>query len=329
MSKLSIIIPVYFSADTLMDCYNELRAEVFSQIESYELILVDDGSEDDSWEKCKQIATIDGNTKIMKLSRNYGSHAACYAGLAVATGDCATIKTADCQEPPSLILDMYRSWEEGNKVVLGVREGRVDESFSQIIFAKMYYKLVQKFVSDKMPKSGFDCYLIDRKVIEALKHLDERNSAITLQILWVGFKTATVKYDRLARKKGVSRWTLSKKIKLVLDSFVTFSHKPILLVECLGLIFACVAFIWGIALIVLRLAGLIHVEGWTTLSVIILFSSGMIMASLGVLGEYLWRTLDVAQNRPVYFVEEEYEKGDLSSLSKLSEEELSIEDTNK
>ena len=325
MSRLSIIIPVYFSSDTLMDCYTDLKAEVFERVESYELILVDDGSEDDSWEICKQIAAIDQNTKLIKLSRNYGSHAACYAGLVAATGDCATIKAADCQEPSSLIMDMYRSWEEGNKVVLGVREGR-DEGFSQVIFAKIYYKLVKKFVSDKMPKSGFDCYLIDRKVIEALKHLDERNSALTLQILWVGFKTATVKYHRLARKKGVSRWTLSKKVKLVLDSFVTFSHKPIRMVEYIGIGFACISFLWGIALIIMRLAGLIHVEGWTTLSVIILFSSGVMMASLGILGEYIWRTLDVAQNRPVYFIEEEFDKGD---LTQCSVEELSNEDTAK
>ena len=323
MSKLSIIIPVYFNADTLLDCYKELKEEVFEQIASYELILVDDGSEDDSWEVCKQIASMDKNTKLIKLSRNYGSHAACYAGIVAATGACATIKTADCQEPPSLILGMYKSWEAGNKVVLGVREDR-EESFFQVVFAKLYYKLVRKFVSDKMPKSGFDCYLIDRKVIEALKHLDERNSAITLQILWVGFKTATVTYKRLARKKGVSRWTLSKKVKLVLDSFVTFSHKPIRLVEYLGMIFACISFLWGITLIVLRLIGLIHVDGWTTLSVIILFSSGMIMASLGVLGEYIWRTLDVAQNRPVYFIEEEFEQGSFPHCTKAG---VDLEDT--
>ena len=317
-SRLSIIVPVYFNSDTLMDCYRELKADVFEQVESYELILVDDGSEDDSLEICKQIAIMDQNTKLIKLSRNYGSHAACYAGLVVATGDCATIKAADCQEPSSLIVDMYKSWEEGNKVVLGVREGR-DEGFFQIVFSRLYYKLVRKFVSDRMPKSGFDCYLIDRKVIEALKHLDERNSAITLQILWVGFKTSTVEYHRLARKKGVSRWTLSKKMKLALDSFVTFSHKPIRLVEYVGVTFSCISFIWGFILIILRLLGMIHVDGWTTLSVIILFSSGLIMASLGVLGEYIWRTLDVAQNRPVYFIEEEFDRGDLFKHSAKGE----------
>jgi dolichol-phosphate mannosyltransferase len=224
--------------------------------------------------------------------------------LAVCKGDCATIKTADCQEPSSLIIDMYESWKQGNKVVLAAREDR-EESFSQKAFANAYYGMVYRFISKKMPKTGFDCYLIDRKVIEALKLLDERNSAITLQILWTGFKTSTVFYTRIARKKGISRWTLSKKVKLVVDSFVSFSYAPIRFVEWLGILFAIGSFIWGILLIILKILDFIEVTGWTTLMVVILFSSGIIMFSLGIIGEYIWRTLDVAQNRPVYFVEEE------------------------
>ena len=304
MSKLSIIIPVYCSADTLMDCYEDLKHNALNAIESYELILVDDGSGDDSWQICKLIAEKDKNVRLIKLSRNFGSHAACYAGLSACTGDCATIKAADCQEPSQLILDMYDSWKQGNNVVLAVRKGR-EESLSQRAFANLYYGLVQRYVSKKMPKTGFDCYLIDRKAIEAIKLLDERNSAITLQILWSGFKTSTVKYTRLSRKKGTSKWTFSKKMRLVLDSFVTFSPAPVRFVEWLGILFAIGAFIWGALLIIFRLFNTVEVQGWTTLMVIVLFSSGMIMLSLGILGEYIWRTLDVAQNRPVYFIEEE------------------------
>lgn len=308
MGKLSIIIPVYYSSDTLMDCYKDLEQNVFNKVSDYELILVDDGSGDNSWAICKEIASINKKVHIIKLSRNFGSHAACYAGLAKATGDCATIKTADCQEPSSLILEMFEKWKQNYAVVLGTRAGR-EEGLSQRLFASVYYRMVRKFVSEKMPLEGFDCYLIDRKVIDALKHLDERNSAITLQILWLGFSTTTVPYTRVARQKGVSRWTLSKKIKLVLDSFVTFSYKPVRFVEYLGITFSVVAFIWSICLVVLRMLGFIYVEGWTTLIVIILFSSGAIMLSLGILGEYIWRALDVAQNRPVYFVDEEYTPG--------------------
>jgi polyisoprenyl-phosphate glycosyltransferase len=304
MNKLSIIIPVYYSSDTLMDCYKDIKKNVFTKINNYELILVDDGSGDNSWDICNKIASLDKYTRLIKLSRNFGSHAACFAGLTVCTGDCATIKAADCQEPASLILDMYESWEKGNRVVLATREGR-EESFFQTQFANTYYKLVRVFVSKEMPKEGFDCYLIDRKVIEALKLLDERNSAITLQILWAGFKTSTISYKRLARQRGKSRWTLSKKIKLALDSFVSFSSAPVRFVEFLGVFFAIGSFIWGLLLIIFKLTGYVNVAGWTALMVVILFSSGIIMFSLGILGEYIWRTLDVAQNRPVYFIEEE------------------------
>jgi len=306
MSKLSIIIPVYYSADTLTDCYDDLQNIVLKKMSDYELILVDDGSGDDSWEICKKIAAKDKNVRLIKLSRNFGSHAASYAGLVICTGDCATIKAADCQEPSSLIIDMYESWKKGNKVVIATRESR-EESFSQTLFANVYYGLVRRLVSKKMPKAGFDCYLIDRKVIEALKLLDERNSAITLQILWAGFKTSIVSYTRLARQKGKSRWTLSKKIKLFLDSFVNFSSAPVHFVEWLGVLFALGSIIWGMLLIFFKITGHINVTGWTTLMVIVLFSSGIIMFSLGILGEYIWRTLDVAQNRPVYFIEEDNE----------------------
>lgn len=307
MSKLSIIIPVYYSADTLMDCYQDLKEKVLMTINNYELILVDDGSGDNSWEICKEIAAIDKNVRLLRLSRNFGSSAACFAGFVACTGDCATVKSADCQEPSSLTLDMYESWKQGNNVVIAARKDRM-ESFRQKAFANAYYHLVRMFVSKKMPKTGFDCYLIDRKVIEALKLLDERNSSITLQILWAGFKTSIVYYTRLARQKGKSRWTFAKKFKLLLDSFVNFSCAPVRFVEILGILFAFVSVIWGILIIIFKLSGSIKVTGWTTLMVVLLFSSGMIMFSLGILGEYIWRTLDVAQNRPVYFIEEEIDK---------------------
>jgi dolichol-phosphate mannosyltransferase len=304
MNKISIVIPVYYSADTLLECYMDLKENALTKINAdYEIILVDDGSGDNSWEICKSIAQKDENVRLIKLSRNFGGHAACYAGISVCIGDCAMIKMADNQEPASLIIDMYDSWKQGNRVVLAMREGR-EESFTQKAFANIYYKLVRRYINKEMPKTGFDCYLIDRRVIEALKLLDERHSAITLQILWTGFKTSIVPYTRVARQKGKSRWTLSKKIKLFLDSFVSFSAAPIRFVEWFGVLFAAGAFIWGAALIIARLLGGVEVAGWTTLMVIVLFSSGMIMLSLGIIGEYVWRTLDVSQNRPVYIIEE-------------------------
>ena len=312
MKKLSIIIPVYCNADTLLDCYDDLKANALPLLPDYEIILVDDGSEDNSWEICCDIAAKEPKARIVRLSRNFGSHAACLAGLNICVGDCATTKSADCQEPSSLIVEMFGSWERGNRVILAVRTDR-EEGFMQKAFAGAYYGLVRWTISKKMPKTGFDCYLIDRKVIEALKLLDERNSAITLQILWAGFKTDIVPYTRLARQKGRSRWTLRKKVKLVLDSLITFSYAPVRLVEYLGVLFAAGAFTWGIVILVHSLINHSYPTGWTAMMLVILFSSGLIMFSLGLLGEYIWRTLDVAQNRPVYFVEESINENDESN----------------
>jgi len=303
--KLSIIIPVYFSAETLMDCYNDLNEVIMDKIKDYEIILVDDGSGDNSYEICKNIAKLDSKVRLIKLSRNFGSHAACYAGFVACTGDCAVVKTADSQEPSTLIIEMYESWKLGNKVVLAERTGR-DEGFSQRTFAKFYYSITRRLINKSMPKMGFDCYLLDRKVIEALKLLDERHSAITMQILWTGFRTSTITYSRLARQKGKSRWTMSKKIKLVLDTVVSFSPAPVRFVEIVGALFALIAAVWGLFLFIVRVFGTADVQGWTTLMIVVLFSSGMIMLSLGILGEYIWRTFDVAQNRPVFIVEEEF-----------------------
>lgn len=303
MSKLSIIIPIYYNADTLEMCYEDLKSKVLDRLIDYEVIMVDDGSGDNSWDIMQKIEQTEKNIKIVKLSRNFGSHAACLAGLSVCTGDCATIKAADLQEPSSLILDMYESWKKGNNVVLAVRSDR-KESISQKLFANLYYTMIRKMALKNMPKGGFDCYLIDRKVMEVLKRLDEVNSAITLQILWSGFKTDMVYYVREAREVGTSKWTLSKKIKLVLDSIITFSFVPIRFMSIIGTLFFCGALIWGCLLIIFKILGTIPVDGWTTMMVILLFSSGLIMLTLGILGEYIWRATDAARSRPVYIIDE-------------------------
>lgn len=309
MSKLSIIIPVYYNEDTLMLCYRDLKEKVLQKVEEYELIFVDDGSGDDSWKVMEEIAAENQKVKLVKLSRNFGSHAACLAGFSISTGDCATIKAADLQEESELILEMYESWKKGNQVVLAVRSDR-EEGFFQKLFANFYYGLVRKFALKNMPKNGFDCYLIDRKVVEVLKLLDERNSAVTLQILWSGFRTDLVYYVRKAREIGTSKWTLAKKIKLVVDSLVSFSFAPIRFMTVVGGVSFVVSILWAFLLIIEKLLGDIPVTGWTTLMVMQLFSSGLIMFTLGILGEYIWRSMDAARNRPVYIIDEIVTKED-------------------
>lgn len=303
VSKLSIIVPVYYNSESLEALYNDLKTVVFNNVEDYELVMVDDGSGDNSWEIMQKISEIDSKVKLLKLSRNFGSHAAILAGLTACTGNCATIKAADLQEPSEILLEMYERWEEGNKVVLAARSDR-QESWSQKLFANLYYWMVRKFALPSIPKGGFDCYLVDRQVIEVLKLLDEKNSAVTLQILWAGFKTDIIYYVRKKREMGVSRWTLAKKVKLVVDSMVSFSFFPIRLMSGIGAIFALIAFLWGIIVIIGRIHGSIVIQGWTTLMIVVLFSSGLIMLTLGILGEYIWRVLDASRNRPVYVVAE-------------------------
>lgn len=302
--KLSIIIPVYYNENNLIPLYDDIKNKVISQIDyDYELVLVNDGSDDNSYQVMKELAEKDKNIKTISLSRNFGSHAAILCGLEKCTGDCAIVKAADMQEPTELILEMVEKWKNGNNVVLAVREKR-HEKFSQKLFANMYYDMVRTFALKNMPKGGFDVYLIDRKVIDVLSALDETNSALTGQILWSGFKTAVVPYVRLAREVGESRWTLKKKIRLVSDTLFSFSTLPITLVTIIGAISFLGAIIWGILELIFKLSGLIDVSGWTTLFIFNLLSFGIIMMTLGILGGYMWRTFDASRRRPPYIIEE-------------------------
>ncbi len=301
--KVSIVIPVYYNEENLRPLYKDLKEKFIEKIDyDYEIIMVNDGSGDYSWNVMKEIAEEDSNVKIYSLSRNFGSHAACLCGLSKSTGDCAIIKAADLQEPTELVLDMVESWKQGNNVVLACREAR-EESKTQTGFANLYYWLVRKTSLPNMPENGFDIYLLDRKVINVLDALDERNSAITGQILWSGFKTGIVYYTRKAREIGTSRWTLKKKIKLVSDTLFSFSTMPVRFVEIIGFISFVIGAIWAIVEIVAKILGAIDVEGWTTLFIFNLVSFGIVMMSLGILGEYIWRTFDASRNRPPYIIE--------------------------
>ncbi len=303
MSKLSIVIPVYFNEDTLMDLYQDLREKVLPKLEEYELVFVDDGSGDRSWQVMNEIKTLDESVHLVKLSRNFGEHAALLAGLTVSTGDCAITKQADLQEDSSLILEMYESWKKGNKVVLAIRRSR-DESKMKVFFANCYYKMIRKFVNKNMPQGGCDCYLIDRKVIEVLERLDEKNSSLTLQVMWAGFQTDMVYFDRKDREKGKSRWTMAKKIKLVMDSMMSFSYAPIRFMSYIGVLFDIFAAILFVSVLVEYFAKGVPISGWASLMCVILLSSGLILTMLGILGEYLWRTLDASRTRPPFIIDE-------------------------
>lgn len=311
MSKISIVVPVYYNADTLMLLYEDMKQKILRKLGDYELVFVDDGSGDDSWEIMNQIKEMDGHTKCVKLSRNFGEHAALLAGLSVCTGDCAVTKQADLQEDSEIILEMYESWKRGNKVVLAVRSER-DENPVKKFFAHLYYVMVHKFVNEKMPIGGCDCYLLDRQVIKVLELLDEKNSSLTLQVLWSGFQTDHVYFHRKDREVGKSRWTLSKKIKLAMDSMLSFSYFPIRCMSTLGVVFFVVSILMAIEVIIEKIAIGTPILGWASLMCVVLFSFGCMMLMLGILGEYVWRALDASRNRPPYLIDEIQEKDDRS-----------------
>lgn len=309
MSKISIVVPVYYNSDTLMLLYEDMKEKILGKLGDYELVFVDDGSGDNSWEIMNEIKGMDPNVQCVKLSRNFGEHAALLAGLSVCSGDCAVTKQADLQEDSEIILEMYESWKKGNKVVLAVRKER-DENIIKKAFAHLYYVLIHKFVEKRMPVGGCDCYLIDRQVIEVLERLDEKNSSLTLQVLWAGFKTDEIYFHRRDREIGKSRWTLAKKIKLVLDSMMSFSYFPIRFMSGLGVAYAIVAVLMMIYVVVEKFTVGTPILGWASLMCVVLFSFGVMMLMMGILGEYVWRALDASRNRPPYLIDEIKKSGE-------------------
>ena len=308
MSRISIVVPVYYNSDTLMLLYEDMKEKILEQLGDYEIVFVDDGSQDNSWEIMNQIRDMDENVKCVKLSRNFGEHAALLAGLSVCTGDCAVTKQADLQEDSEIILSMYDSWKRGNKVVLAVRSDR-DENAVKKFFASLYYKIIHKLVQDKMPEGGCDCYLIDRQVIQVLELLDEKNSSLTLQVLWAGFKTEHVYFHRRDREIGKSRWTLAKKVKLAMDSMMSFSYFPIRFMSTIGVLFALFALIMAIEVVVEKFTVGTPILGWASLMCIVLFGFGLLMLMMGILVEYVWRALDASRNRPPFLIDEIKDSG--------------------
>lgn len=314
--KVSLIIPVYFNQDNLEPLYKDIVEKLYA-VDKYtwEIILVDDGSKDDSYQMMRNLAHNDSCLKVIRLSRNFGSHSAILCGLAQCTGDCAIVKAADLQEPTEVVLDMLRLWEDGNNVVIARREGR-EEGLGQTFFANFYYWLVRKTSLPTMPKGGFDVYLVDRKVIQVLTLLDETNSALTGQILWSGFKTGEVFYTRKLRAIGKSRWTLRKKIRLVADTLFSFSSLPISAVTITGALSICIAVLWAFVVFLSKISGDIVTDGFTTMFIVQILSFGIIMVTLGILGAYLWRTFDASRGRPPYIIEDTFS---LSSQEKNNE----------
>ncbi|SHK75447.1 glycosyltransferase family 2 protein [Hespellia stercorisuis] len=304
MEKLSIIIPVYYNEENLHPLYDDLKEKVLAKLPcDYEIVFVNDGSKDGSYDKLKELADMDPKVKLVNLARNFGEHLATLAGLSECSGTVAVRKAADLQEPSEMILQMYEKYAAGSKVVLAVREDR-EEPISQKLFSEVYCWMMRKFALSNMPKGGFDTFMISRQVIDIIVEIGEKNAPLTEQILWSGFESEKIYYVRKKREIGKSGWTLSKKIKLAIDSLLSFSYFPIRCISVMGVVSILVSLIWTLVLVVDYLDGHTTVEGYTTIVVLILLSFGITMLTLGILGEYIWRMFDEVRNRPAFIVDE-------------------------
>ena len=225
--------------------------------------------------------------------------------MAQATGDCLAVITADMQDPPELMVQMYDYWQKGFRLVIGNRQDREEKGLSQWL-AKTFHWLMKHLALRNIPDGGFDFVFFDRQVADEVLKLHERNSNVFYLMVWLGFTYINIPYVRRKREIGKSRWTLSKKVKLLIDSLLAFSFVPIRAISLVGLGLGFTAFAYGLYIIGLRLFGNGEPEGWSALMVVLLFVSAFQMIALGVIGEYVWRGLDAARQRPLYVVKDVY-----------------------
>lgn len=306
MSKISIIIPCYFNEGNIPALTSKLISseERFPENTELEYVFVDDGSKDKTYERLLEFyQKFPERVKVIKLAGNVGSHNAVLAGMYYATGDCCCIIAADLQDPPELIPRLYSHWQKGIKLVIANRNER-EEKFLKKLFASFYHTMIKKFALKNIPQGGFDVVLFDRQLQQEVIKISEKNSSQTYLLTWLQFDYVTVPYTRLNREIGKSRWTLSKKIKLFIDAFVSFSFFPIRVITVLGISLGIIAFLYGVAIIIARISGFIDIKGWAALMAVILLLSSFQMIALGIIGEYVWRTLDASRKRPNFVVDE-------------------------
>ena len=308
MPKLSIIIPCYYNAENLPVTWPKLveNEALFPPELEFEYVFVDDGSKDNTLQELLKIhETNPSKVKVVKLAGNVGSYNAIVAGMEFATGDCNVIIAADLQDPPELMVQMYAHWKKGFKLVIGNRQDR-QESAAQKFFSNTFHKLMKKIALKNIPDGGFDFVFFDKQVKEELLKIKENNSNIFYLMTWMGYDYVNIPYVRKSREIGVSRWTLKKKVKLLIDSLLAFSYFPIRAISVIGLLLGTIAFLYGLYILAIRLFGNIEVQGWTALMLVLLFVSSFQMIALGIIGEYVWRGLDASRKRPLYIVDKVY-----------------------
>ena len=300
---LSIVTPAYNEADNLPRLYERLSDTLDSLDLDWEWVIIDDHSNDDTFDVIEKLVKQDPRVRGYRFTRNFGAHMAITCGMHQVRGNCAAIMAADLQDPPETLPDLLAKWQAGAQVVWAVRASREGEKASKVGFARLYYWLMRRVVKmEDMPATGADFFLIDRQVIWALKQFNESNTSLLALITWMGFQQDTITYDKQARLHGNSGWSLEKKLKLVVDSITSFTYFPIRMMSYVGFLVALIGFLYAGIVVVNAIAGR-AVEGWSSLMVVVLVVGGFQMVMMGVLGEYLWRTLDESRRRPRYIIE--------------------------
>jgi polyisoprenyl-phosphate glycosyltransferase len=303
MTLITVIVPVYNEAANVGPLYDRL-ASVTSNIPNYdfEFLFVDDGSSDDSAKELATLHRLDKRVKAIRFSRNFGSHAACLAGLTYAQGDLAMILAADLQDPPELIPSLLAKIEEGFDIVFAAREARED-SWLTVKLANAYHQLMRRYAIANWPERGADVVMLRRPVRNVLIRWHQKNTSLFAQMLWTGFRQAQIYYTKEKRRAGKSKWNLKKKIKLFVDSFVSFSFAPIRFISYAGFVLSAVGFCYAAFITVNKLLFNRAIAGWASLMVVLLLVSGFQLLTLGVIGEYLWRVADEVRGAPPFLVD--------------------------
>jgi glycosyltransferase involved in cell wall biosynthesis len=301
--NVSVIIPIYNEYEGIPYLTENLNT-FFGQHPHLkpEVIFVNDGSKDGSVERLLDMKHESYRARVISLSRNYGSHAALRAGISIATGELVCFNYADLQDPLELILQMEEKTKEGNDIIWAHRESTI-VTLGEKTFSSIYAYLMKKFAFSNFPEKGFDIVMFNRKVANQVRENVEANSSIFLQILGMGFRQSSISYKKRERQTGVSKWTMSKKIKLFIDSFVAFSYAPIRMVTIIGFSMFFIGLLWTIYIVTRKLLYHDLASGWPALISILTIGFGITNISLGIIAEYLWRTLDASRKRPVFIID--------------------------
>lgn len=303
----SCVLPVYFNEGALTNTFNALKEHVIDANPQYigEIVFVDDGSGDGSLEELRGLREENpGLVRIVKLTRNFGQVAALMAGFSQARGRCIVALSADGQDPVELINEMLRGYfDEHYEIVIGHREER-DESVFRKLTSEVFYSLVRRLSFSNMPVGGFDFFLLGSRAMAVLLRNAESHPFLQGQILWTGFPVKYLSYHRRKREIGSSRWTLGKKITYLIDGVMGYSSLPIRLMSVAGAFIALSGFLYAIFIIATKLIWGSPIQGWAALMVVSLTLGGIQLLMLGVIGEYMWRTLAQARRRDAYVIEE-------------------------